>query len=162
MSIRAFIVVDHELMRAGLRAVLDREGDIEVVGEAGTAVDARRGLDRCRPDVALIDPLLPDGDGLHVCREASGASPSVRCLVLARRADDEMLASAIRAGATGFLLTNAAVEEIVRSVRVSCRRSSTNSATKPASPPGMSSRCRTRAMSASSSGSRGAPRRADS
>ena len=118
MTIRAFLLDDHELIRAGVRAVLEREGDIEVVGEAGTVAAGRRGIDRCRPDVAVIGPLLPDGDGLDVCREAAGATPSVRCLVLASHADDEMLASAIRVGAAGFLLIHTGVGELVRSVRV--------------------------------------------
>lgn len=118
MAIRAFVVEDHELLRAGIRAVLDREDDIEVVGEAGTASEARRGLEQWRPHVMLIDPRLPDGDGLDLCREATDVAPNVRCLVLAPRADDELLTATIRSGAAGFLLTRTTVGELVRSVRV--------------------------------------------
>jgi DNA-binding NarL/FixJ family response regulator len=118
MPIRAFILDDHELLRAGLRAVLERETDIEVVGEAATVQGGLTGIDRCRPDVALVDLVLADGDGLDVCRAVADGMPGVRCLVLASRSDDDVLASVIRADAAGFLLTRTPVRELVRSVRV--------------------------------------------
>ena len=118
MTIRVFILDDHELMRAGLRAVLERESDIEVVGEAATVTEGLLGIDGSRPDVALIDLVLPDGDGLEVCRGVSRDMPGVRSLVLATRSDDDVLASAIRADAAGFLLKRTPVRELIRSVRV--------------------------------------------
>jgi DNA-binding NarL/FixJ family response regulator len=113
-----FLLDDHELMREGLRAVLDREPDIAVVGEAGGAQDGLRGIVACRPDVALIDLVLPDGDGLDVCREVKHQSPDVGCIVLTARSNDDVLLSAIRAGASGFLLKRTAASDLVRSVRV--------------------------------------------
>ncbi|MEZ5245872.1 MAG: response regulator transcription factor [Acidimicrobiales bacterium] len=118
MTIRVFIIDDHELLRAGLRAVLEREPDIDVTGEAATVQDGLVGIERCRPDVVLVDLVLPDGDGLEVCGAVSADTEGVRCLVLASRSDDEVLASVIRAGAAGFLLTHTPARELVRSVRV--------------------------------------------
>lgn len=117
MTIRVFLLDDHELVREGLRAVLGREDDIVVVGEAGTAVDGRRGIVASRPDVALVDLVLPDGDGLDVCRDVADRAPEVACVILTSVSNDDVLLSAIRAEAAGFLLKRTASAELVRSVR---------------------------------------------
>ena len=118
MTIRVFLLDDHELMREGLRTVLERESDIIVVGEAGSVQHGLQGIAACRPDVALIDVLLPDGDGLDVCREAKYRDPDLACLVLTSRANDDVLLAAIRADASGFLLKRSPAADLVRSVRV--------------------------------------------
>lgn len=118
MTIRVFVLDDHELVREGLRAVLEREPDIDVVGACGSAVDGARAIVASRPDVALIDLRLPDGDGLDVCRTVRARTPGVRCLILTSFSNDEVLLSAIRADAAGFLLKRTAVADLVRSVRV--------------------------------------------
>ena len=118
MPIRVFLLDDHELVREGLRAVLEREGDIEVVGESASAVAGAHGIEATRPDVALIDLRLPDGDGLDLCRTVRKRHPEVACLILTSYSNDDVLLSAIRADAAGFLLKRAGGAELVRSVRV--------------------------------------------
>ncbi len=118
MAIRVFLLDDHELVREGLRAVLEREADIEVCGEAATATEGLAGIEATRPDVALIDLLLPDGDGLDVCRGISERFPDVACLILTSYSNDDVLLSAIRANASGFLLKRTAGSELVRCVRI--------------------------------------------
>jgi DNA-binding NarL/FixJ family response regulator len=118
MPIRVFLLDDHELVREGLRAVLERESDIEVVGDEADAADGISGIETSRPDVALINLALADGDGLEVCRAVKARMPSVACLVLTAHSDDDMLMAAIRADAAGFLLTRTSGTELARSVRV--------------------------------------------
>lgn len=117
MTIRVFVLDDHELVREGLRAVLEREHDIDVVGVCGSAVDAAQRIEATRPDVALIDLRLPDGDGFDVCRTVRTQYPGVRCLILTSYSNDDVLLSAVRADAAGFLLKRTAVPDLVRSVR---------------------------------------------
>ncbi len=121
MTIRVFLVDDHELVREGIRAVLEREPDIDVIGEAGTAVAGLEQIEATGPDVALVDLMLPDGDGLDVCRGLHRRHPDVACLILAAYSSDDILLSAIRAEAAGFLLKRTAGAELVRSVRVVAR-----------------------------------------
>ncbi len=118
MTIRVFLLDDHELVREGLKAVLGREDDIEVVGEAGTAVDGLRQIIATRPDVALLDLMLPDGDGLDVCRAVMDNTDGVACLILTSYSDDDVLLGAIQAEASGFLMKRAEGGELVRSIRV--------------------------------------------
>ncbi len=118
MTIRTFLLDDHELVREGLKAVLHREDDIEVVGEAGTALDGLRRIAATRPDVALVDLMLPDGDGLDVCRGIKAKIPGVSCLILTSYSNDDVLLSAIRADAAGFLLKRTAGADLVRSIRI--------------------------------------------
>jgi len=117
MTIRVFVLDDHDLVREGLRAVLERESDIRVVGEASAAVDVVHGIDASRPDVALIDQMLPDGDGLDVCRAIRERLPAVACLILTSVSNDDVLLSAIRADAAGFLPKRTPAAEIVRAIR---------------------------------------------
>ncbi|RMH78600.1 MAG: DNA-binding response regulator [Actinomyces sp.] len=118
MTIRVFLLDDHELVREGLRSILEREDDIEIVGEAGGAIEGFRRIEATRPDVALIDLMLPDGDGLDVCRGVRERCPEVACLILTSYSNDDVLLSAIRADAAGFLLKRTAARELVRSLRV--------------------------------------------
>ena len=118
MTIRVFLLDDHELVREGLRAVLEREIDIDVVGEAGTAVEGMRRIAATRPDVVLIDLMLPDGDGLDICRSLKETLPEAASLILTSYSNDDVLLSAIKAEAAGFMLKRTAGSELVRSIRV--------------------------------------------
>lgn len=117
MTIRVFVLDDHDLVREGLRAVLEREPDMWVVGEASSAVESLRGIDATRPDVALIDQMLPDGDGLDLCRTVRERLPATACLILTSVSNDDVLLSAIRADAAGFLPKRTPAAEIVRAIR---------------------------------------------
>jgi len=102
--IRVFIVDDHELVRRGLMSLLDGTDDLEVVGEAATAAEARSRIRATAPDVALLDARLPDGSGIDVCRDARSAVPDLHCLILTSYDDDDALFAAVMAGASGYLL----------------------------------------------------------
>src|SRR5690348_9397122 len=105
MTIRVFLLDDHEVVRLGLRQLLEVEPDIEVVGEAASAAQARARIPALRPDVAVLDVRLPDGDGVSVCRDIRTAvEPPPACLMLTSFSDDEALFDAIMAGAAGYLL----------------------------------------------------------
>src|SRR5690349_19951674 len=82
--------------------MLEREGDIEVVGESGSAVDAAHRIPALRPDVAVLDGRLPDGSGIDVCREVRSVDPDIKALILTSYDDDEALFAAIMAGASGY------------------------------------------------------------
>lgn len=115
--IRVFLLDDHEVVRRGLRDLLDAAGGIEVVGEAGTADEALRRIPPTRPDVAILDVRLPDGDGVEVCREIRSTHPEVQCLILTSFSDDEALFQAIMAGAAGYLLKQVRGTDLVDAVR---------------------------------------------
>ena len=100
-KIRVFLLDDHELVRRGLRQFLEEEGDLEIVGEAGGAVEALATIDEAAPDVAILDVRLPDGNGIEVCREVRSRLPATRCLILTSYADERALVEAIVAGAAG-------------------------------------------------------------
>jgi two-component system, NarL family, response regulator DevR len=114
---RVFLLDDHEVVRKGLRDLLEAEADMEVVGEAGTAADALVRIPLCAPDVAVLDVRLPDGDGIAVCREVRSAMPELACLMLTSFADDEALLAAIMAGASGYILKEIRTNDLVASVR---------------------------------------------
>jgi two-component system, NarL family, response regulator DevR len=103
-AVRVFLLDDHEVVRRGLREVLEQSGDIEVVGEAARADEALRRIPAVRPDVAVLDARLPDGSGIEVCREIRSSLSSVACLILTSYDDDESLFAAIMAGAAGYVL----------------------------------------------------------
>jgi DNA-binding NarL/FixJ family response regulator len=112
------LVDDHEVVRRGLRDLLDSEHDVEVVGEAGTVAEALARAQATQPDVAVIDVQLPDGDGVTLCRqlrELGDAAP--RCLVLTAFDDEEALIGAIKAGAAGYLLKRVRGQDLVTAVR---------------------------------------------
>ena len=104
VTVRVFLLDDHEVVRRGLRDLLEAEDDLEVVGEAGTAEEAYARIPATSPDVAILDVRLPDGDGVEVCREIRSKHPEIACLMLTSFADDEALFSAIMAGAAGYVL----------------------------------------------------------
>jgi two-component system, NarL family, response regulator DevR len=114
---RVFLLDDHEIVRRGIRELLEQESDFEIVGEAGTAEEALHRIPPTRPDVALLDVRLPDGDGIEVCREIRSAHPEIRCLMLTSFADDEALFSAIMAGASGYLLKQVKGNDLVNGIR---------------------------------------------
>lgn len=114
---RVFLLDDHEVVRKGLRDVLEAEDDMEVVGEAGTAAEAIVRIPLTLPDVAVLDVRLPDGSGIAVCREVRSQMPELQCLMLTSFADDEALLAAIMAGATGYVLKEIRMNDLVSAVR---------------------------------------------
>jgi DNA-binding NarL/FixJ family response regulator len=115
--IGVFLLDDHEIVRRGVRELLEVEPDITVVGEAGTAASALARIPALRPDVAVLDVRLPDGDGVSVCREIRSTMPQVACLMLTSFGDDEALFDAIMAGAAGYVLKQIRGTDLVGAVR---------------------------------------------
>lgn len=116
-TIRVVLVDDHELVRRGLRDFLSDEPDFEIVGEAGTATDALAAIGEHRPDVAVLDVRLPDGNGIEVCREIRSRWPEVKCLILTSFADDRALLNAVLAGASGYVLKETKTAALVSDIR---------------------------------------------
>jgi DNA-binding NarL/FixJ family response regulator len=116
-AVRVFLLDDHEIVRRGVKELLETEGDLEVVGEAGTAAEALARIPPTRPDVAVLDVRLPDGDGVQVCREIRSAHPKIQCLMLTSFADDDALFQAIMAGASGYVLKQIKGADVVEAVR---------------------------------------------
>ncbi|MGN6130347.1 MAG: response regulator [Nocardioidaceae bacterium] len=116
-SIRVFLLDDHELVRRGLRDLLESEGDIEVVGEAGTVAEATARIPALRPNVAILDARLPDGSGIDVCRDVRSIDPTIKALILTSYDDDEALFAAILAGAAGYVLKQIGSGDLVDGVR---------------------------------------------
>ena len=116
-QIRVFLLDDHEVVRRGVRELLESEPDIAVVGEADTAATALDRIPPTRPQVALLDVQLPDGNGVEVCRAIRSAHPEIACLVLTSFSDDEALLQSIMAGASGYLLKQIRGTDIVDAVR---------------------------------------------
>jgi two-component system response regulator DevR len=115
--IRVFLLDDHEVVRRGLRDLLETDGDIEIVGESGTATEATARIPALRPDVAVLDARLPDGSGIDVCRDVRSVDPSIKALILTSYDDDEALFAAILAGAAGYLLKQVGGNDLVDAVR---------------------------------------------
>jgi two-component system response regulator DevR len=115
--IRVFLLDDHEVVRRGLVALLEATGEIEVVGESGSALEAARRIPAIRPDVAVLDARLPDGSGIDVCREVRSADPEIKALILTSYQDDEALFSAIMAGAAGYVLKQIRGTDLVDAIR---------------------------------------------
>ena len=115
--IGVFLLDDHEIVRRGVRELLEAEPDITVVGEAGTAASALARIPALRPDVAVLDVRLPDGDGVTVCRDIRSSMPQVACLMLTSFGDDEALFDAIMAGAAGYVLKQIRGTDLVGAVR---------------------------------------------
>jgi len=116
-NITVFLLDDHELVRRGLREYLGEEGDLDIVGEAGTAADAVEAIEATRPDVAIVDVRLPDGNGIEVCREVRSRLPDTKCLILTSYADEEALFDAVVAGASGYVLKETKTSELVSDIR---------------------------------------------
>jgi two-component system, NarL family, response regulator DevR len=102
--IGVFILDDHEIVRRGIRGLLEAEPDIQVIGEAGTASAALASIPGLRPDVALLDVRLPDGNGVSVCRDVRSRAPGVACLIFTAFSDDQVLLDSILTGAAGYVL----------------------------------------------------------
>ena len=116
-KIRVYLLDDHEVVRQGLRALLESSGDIEVVGESGSATDASHRIPALRPDVAVLDARLPDGSGIEVCRTVRAVDPSISALILTSYDDDEALFAAIMAGAAGYVLKEIKGSDLVSAIR---------------------------------------------
>ena len=116
-AIRVYLLDDHEIVRQGLRALLEGAGDIEVVGESGSAVDATHRIPALRPHVAVLDGRLPDGSGIEVCRAVRAIDPDIKALILTSYDDDEALFAAIMAGAAGYVLKEIKGNDLVSAVR---------------------------------------------
>jgi DNA-binding NarL/FixJ family response regulator len=114
--IRVFLLDDHEVVRQGLRALLESGGDIVVVGESGLAQEAAARIPALRPDVAVLDARLPDGSGIEVCRTVRGVDPSIKALILTSYDDDEALFAAIMAGAAGYVLKEITGQDLIGAV----------------------------------------------
>ena len=117
MAIRVFLVDDHEVVRAGLRSLLESEPDFEVVGEAGTVEQALARIPAARPTVAILDVRLPDGSGIEICRQIRADDPAIACLMLTSYADDEALMAAVLAGASGYVVKQVGGSDLVDDVR---------------------------------------------
>jgi DNA-binding NarL/FixJ family response regulator len=115
--LRVFLLDDHEVVRHGLKELLEADGDIVVVGEAETAELALARIPPTRPDVAVLDVRLPDGSGVEVCREIRSRHPEIACLMLTSFADDEALFAAVIAGASGYVLKQVRARDLVDDVR---------------------------------------------
>jgi two-component system response regulator DevR len=115
--VRVFLLDDHEVVRRGLRELLESDGGLEVVGEAGTAEQALARIPPTKPDVAVLDVRLPDGDGIEVCREVRSRHPEVHCVMLTSFSDDEALLQAMLAGASGYIAKQITGADIVDAVR---------------------------------------------
>jgi two-component system response regulator DevR len=115
--IRLFLLDDHEVVRRGLKDLLDDEDDIEVVGESGLAQDAVARIPAIKPDVAVLDARLPDGSGIEVCRDIRSLDPSIAVMILTSYDDDDALFAAIMAGAAGYVLKQVRGTDLVEAVR---------------------------------------------
>jgi two-component system response regulator DevR len=115
--IKVFLLDDHEVVRRGLVALLESSGDIEAIGESGSALEATRRIPALRPDVAVLDGRLPDGSGIDVCRDIRSVDPSIKALILTSYQDDEALFSAIMAGTAGYVLKQIRGTDLVDGIR---------------------------------------------
>ena len=115
--VRVYLLDDHEVVRRGLKELLESEGDIVVVGESASAAEATRRIPALRPDVAILDGRLPDGSGIDVCRDVRSVDPSIAALILTSYDDDEALFAAIMAGASGYVLKQVRGNDLVETVR---------------------------------------------
>jgi two-component system, NarL family, response regulator DevR len=117
-NVRVFLVDDHEIVRRGVKSLLESEGDIEVVGEAGVATGTAAAILAARPDVCVLDASLPDGSGIDVCREVRAANPEIKALILTSYDDDNAISAAILAGAAGFVLKQIEGNSLISGVRL--------------------------------------------
>jgi two-component system response regulator DevR len=115
--ITVFLLDDHEVVRRGIADILTAQPDITVVGEAGTAAAALDRIPAARPQVAILDAQLPDGNGIDVCRDIRSAHPEIRCLILTSYDDNDAIFAAVMAGASGYLLKQVRGAAIVDAIR---------------------------------------------
>jgi DNA-binding NarL/FixJ family response regulator len=116
-TLPVFLLDDHDIVRKGVRALLEAEGDIEIVGEASTVADARRLVPALAPRVLVLDDELPDGSGLDLCRDLGRLSPETRVVVLSSRETQEAVVEAMQAGAVGYLLKQVEGTSLLSAVR---------------------------------------------
>lgn len=116
--IRVFLVDDHEIVRRGVRSMLEEQGDIEVVGEASTAAQALPAILDLAPDVCVLDAQLPDGSGIDVCREMRAVDPEIKGLILTSFDDEDAITSAILAGAAGYVLKQIESNSLISGIRL--------------------------------------------
>lgn len=114
---RVFLLDDHEIVRRGVADLLDREPDMTVVGEAGSAADALSAIEACNPDVAVLDVRLGDGNGIEVCRDVRSQFPDISCLMLTSFSDDQAVIDAAMAGAAGYVLKQIGGNDLADSIR---------------------------------------------
>ena len=115
--LRVYLLDDHEIVRRGLRDLLESEGDIVVVGDSGSAAEAQRRIPALRPHVAVLDARLPDGNGIDVCRAIRSVDPTIQALILTSYDDDEALFASIMAGAAGYILKQVGGNDLVGAIR---------------------------------------------
>ncbi|WP_039822262.1 response regulator [Nocardia testacea] len=115
--VRVFLVDDHEIVRRGVADLIEAETDLEVVGEAANVSQALARIPALRPDVAVLDVRLPDGNGIELCRELLSANTGLRCLMLTSFTDDQAMLDAILAGASGYVVKDITSLELVRAIR---------------------------------------------
>ena len=115
--IRVFLVDDHEVVRRGILDLLDEEDDLEVVGEAATVAESLARIPAARPNVAIVDLRLPDGNGVELCRELRSAMPDLNCLILTSFPDEQAMVDAILAGAGGYVIKDIRGMDLVAAIR---------------------------------------------
>jgi two-component system response regulator DevR len=115
---RVFVLDDQEFVRRSLKEMLEADGEVDVVGEAGTAEEARSSIPLTRPDVAVLDVRLPDGNGVEVCRDIRSQHPEIQCVMLSVFDDNEVVAPSIQAGASGSVLKQIKHGDILNAVRL--------------------------------------------
>ena len=120
-ALRVFLLDDHDIVRKGVRALLESAGDIEIVGEASTVSDARRLIPDLKPLVVVLDAELPDGSGIELCRDLRSLSPESRTLVLTSDDREETIVAAMHAGAVGYILKQVEGTSLLSAVRTIAR-----------------------------------------
>jgi len=115
--VKVFLLDDHEVVRRGVRAAIDAQSDMAVVGESGNTADALDVVRSCEPDIAVLDVRLADGSGLDVCRLIRSEFPDVRCLILTSFESDRALVDAHLAGATGYILKQIRSNDLIDAIR---------------------------------------------
>jgi DNA-binding NarL/FixJ family response regulator len=119
--VRVVLVDDHDLLRRGIKTMLESEGDIEVVGEGSDGAEALEIVEHTLPDVVLIDVIMPNKDGIETTREIKDAFPKVEVVVLSGHDEEQFVFDAVKAGASGYLLKTAELEEVVKTVRAAAK-----------------------------------------
>jgi two-component system, NarL family, response regulator DevR len=114
--VTVFLLDDHEVVRRGVKDLIEAEGAIRVIGEAGTVEEALRRIPALRPQVAVLDVRLPDGNGVEVCREIRSSHEDIACLMLTSYSDDDALFDAIMAGAAGYVLKQIRGNDLVSAI----------------------------------------------
>lgn len=117
-TVRILLVDDHRIVREGLISMLHTQPDLKIIGEAGNGYEALERIEQLRPDVVLLDLEMPELDGVHVLKHIRSRFPEVRVVVLTAFASDERILDAVRAGARGYLLKEAALSDVIQAIRV--------------------------------------------